>query len=403
MATETVAIELSDYPIDAPEAIPSPALLYFRRHIEENIDKMVQIAGGPNAAPRRLRPHIKTFKTMGVVELLRRRGVSMFKCATVAEAEMLAAGGVTDILLAYPIVGPNTSRVATLVAKHPEVSLKVLGDDSEALAALSQALSRALAGAQKRSSRTVEVLVDLDPGLHRTGVAFDDAPGIVRFVAESVGLSFGGLHYYDGQNHQSDFDERMAAAQAGYDAVADLTSTLENEGYAVPRRVMGGTPTFPCYARFGDVELSPGTSTIHDWGYQKTMPDLPFVPAGLVLGRVVSRPSATRFTIDVGSKAIATDPKGQRGVILGYEEAVPVLQNEEHWVWEMPSARAGAPRGAAGAEAGPPAPAVGTELLVAPAHICPTTALYDEVVVVGPDGAVEGSWPVTARSRRLSV
>lgn len=392
MATETVAIELSDYPIKAPEAIPSPALLYFRRHIEENIDKMVQIAGGPEAAPRRLRPHIKTFKTMGVVELLRSRGVSMFKCATIAEAEMLAAGGVTDILIAYPIVGPNAARVAALVTKYPQTRLKVLGDDAEALATLSGALVEGQGG----SLRPVEVLLDLDPGLHRTGVPFEDATAVVRFLAETVGISFGGLHYYDGQNHQSDFDERMAAAKAGYDSVAALVSTLENEGYEVPRIVMGGTPTFPCYARFPDAELSPGTSTIHDWGYKKSMPDLPFVPAGLVLGRVVSRPSATRFTIDVGSKAIATDPKGQRGIILGYEAAVPVLQNEEHWVWETAPGRPGA-------ETRPPAPAVGTELLIAPAHICPTTALYDEVLVVSPDGAVEGSWPVTARSRRLTV
>jgi D-threonine aldolase len=393
-------MRLSDYPIGAPETIASPALLYFRRHIEENIDKMIQIAGGPDAAPRRLRPHIKTFKTMGVVDLLRSRGVSMFKCATVAEAEMLAAGGVTDILLAYPIVGPNAARVATLITSYPQARLKVLGDDVEALGALSRVLARVLArasageqaGGQASPGRTVEVLIDLDPGLHRTGVSVDDAPGIVRFVAEAAGLSFGGLHYYDGQNHQSDFDERMAAAQAGYDAVAALADRLASEGFKVPRMVMGGTPTFPCYARFPDAELSPGTSTIHDWGYKTRMPDLPFVPAGLVLGRVVSRPFPTRFTIDVGSKAIATDPKGQRGIILGYEEAVPVLQNEEHWVWEIPPG-----------PAAPGAPAIGTELLVAPAHICPTTALYDEVVVIGPDGSLEGTWPVTARSRRLSV
>jgi D-serine deaminase-like pyridoxal phosphate-dependent protein len=401
-----MALKLSDYPLKAPEAIPSPALLYFRRHIEENIDKMLQIAGGPDAAPRRLRPHIKTFKTMGVVDLLRSRGVSMFKCATIAEAEMLAAGGVTDILLAYPIVGPNTTRVAALVTKYPEVSLKVLGDDVEALASLSRALAGAQAGGRGTPEHTVEVLIDLDPGLHRTGVAFDEAPAIVRFVAEAVGISFGGLHYYDGQNHQSDFDERMAAAKVGYDTVSALVSELEDQGYAVPRMVMGGTPTFPCYARFPDAELSPGTSTIHDWGYQKAMPDLPFVPAGLVLGRVVSRPSSTRFTIDVGTKAIATDPKGQRGIILGYEEAIPVLQNEEHWVWEVPSGpgggkQAGAGNGPGGKASG--APAIGTEVLVAPAHICPTTALYDEVVVVGPDGSIEGTWTVTARSRRLTV
>ena len=413
-------MNLSNYPITNIETIPSPALLYFRKQIEGNIDEMVQIAGGPKIAPRRLRPHIKTFKTMGVVELLRSRGITKFKCATIAEAEMLAAAGITDILLAYPAVGPNIDRLVALTQAFPGARIKVLGDNPVVIGELSRAPAAA--------GSSVEVLVDIDPGLHRTGVLPEQAPNLVKIIAEAPGTAFGGLHFYDGHNHQRDFEDRLSAARDGYDAVVALERQLESAGYEVPRVVMGGTMTFPCYARLGDTELSPGTCAIHDWGYSREMPDLPFTPGGLVLGRVVSHPSPPagsprRFTLDVGSKAICTDRPGQRGLILGYESAKPLFQNEEHWVWELPegtpedaaeigaSGTAGAnadPRGGnTGAEpqsaAPPDLPPIGTELLIVPEHICPTTALYDEVVVVGPDGSVEGSWEITARKRRLGV
>lgn len=407
--------------------ISSPSLLYFRKHIEGNLDKMVEIAGGPELAPRRLRPHIKTFKTMGVVELLRSRGITKFKCATIAEAEMLAAAGITDILLAYPAVGPSIDRLVALTQAFPGARIKVLGDNPVVVGELSRALAAV--------GSSVEVLVDIDPGLHRTGVLPEQAPNLVKIIAEAPGTAFGGLHFYDGHNHQHDFEERLSAARDGYDAVVALERQLASAGYEVPRVVMGGTPTFPCYAQLGDTELSPGTCAIHDWGYSREMPDLPFVPGGLVLGRVVSHPeppsgSPPRFTVDVGSKAICTDRPGQRGLILGYESARPVMQNEEHWVWELAAesgaatAAAGQQREAPGAKtgaagspaaagvsssAGPKAgaaieaPPIGAELLIVPEHICPTTAHYDEVVVIGPDGSIEGTWEVTARKRRLGV
>lgn len=370
------------YPVTRPETIPSPSLLYFRAHIEHNIDAMLAVA----RRTERLRPHIKTFKTMGVVELLRRHGVRKYKCATVAEAEMLASGGITDVVLAYQPVGPNVGRVATLLGRFPELDLAVLVDCEQVIDALAAAVTRAR-GATISADRVLTVLVDVQTGLHRTGVDPDAVPPLVRRIARADGLFAGGLHYYDGENHQSDPTERQRAADAAYARIADVVRTVRADGFPVPRVILGGTPTFPCYARYDDVELSPGTCVIHDWGYASRLPDLPFTPAGLVLGRVVSRPGERRFTIDVGSKSIAADPPGRRGLILGRERDSSLLQNEEHWVWETFD----------------DPPALGEELLVVPTHICPTTALYEEALVVDADGSTGERWPITARRRTITI
>lgn len=367
-------MQLSSYPVADATTIPSPTLLFFRSHIERNIAEMLAIAGRPD----RLRPHIKTFKTMGVVDLIRRHGVERFKCATVAEAEMLADGGVRDILLAYQPVGPDVGRIVELLGRYPDVAFTVLADCLEAIVALDGAVV---------PGRTLGVAIDLETGLHRTGAPVEAAATLYRAVADHDGLVPGGLHYYDGENHQSDLADRTAAADEAYGRVARLARSLREAGLDVPRVVMGGTPTFPCYARHEDVELSPGTCVIHDWGYASRLPDLPFTPAGLVLGRVVSTPGEDRFTIDVGSKSIAADPPGQRGLIVGHEEATSVLQNEEHWTWTTSDAR----------------PGLGEEVLVVPTHICPTTALYDEVAVIEADGGVRERWPITARRRALTI
>lgn len=383
----------SSYRVADAASIPSPALLYFRPHVERNIAEMIAIAGDP----RRLRPHVKTFKTMGVVHMIRRHGVTRFKCATIAEAEMLAAGGVDDILLAYQPVGPDVDRVVTLLARYPGLSLTVLADCIEAVYALARAVDAASEGAPAVSGgggrpalpagRRLGVAIDLVTGLRRTGASLDAAATVYRAVAESDRLEPAGLHYYDGENHQSDLAERTAAADEAYRRVAALADSLREAGLDVPRVVMGGTPTFPCYARHDGIELSPGTCVIHDWGYASRLPDLPFTPAGLVLGRVVSTPGDDRFTIDVGSKSIAADPPGQRGLIVGHEDATSILQNEEHWVWETSGRR----------------PGLGEEVLVVPTHICPTTALYEEALVVDADGHIRERWPITARRRTLTI
>src|SRR6266567_437130 len=132
----------------------------------------------------------------------------------------------------------------------------------------------------------VEVLVDLDVGQHRTGIAPDThAFDLYRLIAALPGLAPGGLHAYDGHVHESDVTERTAACEAAFGPVEVLRRKLERDGLPVPRVIAGGTPTFPMHARRGHVECSPGTCVFWDSGYGKNLIDLDFLPAALVLTR----------------------------------------------------------------------------------------------------------------------
>src|SRR5436853_5755938 len=117
------------YVIQDTSAVFSPALLFYKDLIRRNIARSVEIAGSPG----RLRPHVKTHKTREIVRLELEAGITKHKCATVAEAEMLAGCGAPDVLLAYNLVGPNCGRMARLARTYSGCRFSVLADHPDAL------------------------------------------------------------------------------------------------------------------------------------------------------------------------------------------------------------------------------------------------------------------------------
>jgi D-serine deaminase-like pyridoxal phosphate-dependent protein len=209
-------------------------------------------------------------------------------------------------------------------------------------------------------------------------------------MAATAGVNPGGIHLYDGQNHQSDVERRRAAVLAGWERVAELRDRLVQRGLPVPRLVCGGTGSFPIFAELNDpaVELSPGTCVFHDWGYGQMFPDLKFTPAALLLTRVISRPTADRVTLDLGYKAVASDPPaGNRLNFPDLPDARAVLQNEEHLVLETERASEFQP---------------GDVLFAVPRHVCPTSALHKQVYVIR-GGQLIGRWTVSARDRWITI
>ena len=118
--------------------------------------------------------------------------------------------------------------------------------------------------------------------------------------------------------------------------IEEIKARLKADGICCEILIMGGTPSFPVHAEMTGEFLSPGTCVIQDAGYRKAYPDLKFPPAAALLTRVVSRPSRDTFTLDLGCKAVATDPQPERAEIVGMEYARTVIQNEEHWVVRVP-------------------------------------------------------------------
>src|SRR5437870_10619513 len=173
--------------------IPSPALLVYPDRIQENIRHMIRIAGGVNT----LRPHMKTHKMPEVIQMQLTQGITRFKCATIAEAEMTAAAGAEDVLLGYQPVGPNVDRFLELAARFPSVRFSCAADNPASVGDLSDAAAR--------SSARLEVLVDLDVGQHRTGIPPDaHAAMLYRLITALPALRPSGLHAYDGQIQDPD-------------------------------------------------------------------------------------------------------------------------------------------------------------------------------------------------------
>jgi D-serine deaminase-like pyridoxal phosphate-dependent protein len=369
----------SKYSLVDTANILSPSMLVYREIVDRNLRKMIAIAGDV----KRLRPHCKTHKMAAVTRIELAMGILKHKCATFAEAEMLADCGVKDIFLAYNLVGPNIGRAVKFLQKYHDVKLAVTADDALMIAALSDAITAA--------GKTIHVLLDVDPGLHRTGVLpGPQAAELYRQIVDAPGLKPGGFHLYDGHNHQTDLAERTAAVMSGWEPAARLRDDFVQRGWPVPIIVCGGTGSFPCFAKLSDpaVELAPGTCVFHDSGYGASFPDMDFEPAVVMLTRVISRPAADRLTCDLGNKSVASDPpKGQRVVFPDLPDAEQVLHNEEHLVLQTPLAERYKP---------------GDVLLAIPKHVCPTSALHKQVYVVE-DGRVVDMWDVTARDRRLTI
>ena len=367
------------YTLHGADACATPSLVYYRDIIRANTEKVIALAGGPG----RLWPHVKTHKSVELVRMQQRLGISRFKCATIAEAEMLAQCEAEHVLVAYPLVGTAITRFVRLAATYPLTRFWAIGDSLEPLRQLSGQSS--LAGIQ------TPLLLDLDVGMHRTGVAPDRAEALYEQCAALNDLHVQGFHCYDGHLHQNSPQEREAGVQSWLAILESLEKSLKQRGFQTSVRVLGGSPTFPCLARTATGFLSPGTVFLWDYGYASHFPDIELTPGAALLARVISRPESPTaeglFTLDLGYKAIGADPTGVRGVIVGMEDAEPIAHSEEHWLFKAGTM---------------PAPAVGTLVYVIPTHICPTSALHASVLVAE-EGHIVNSWKVTARSRKLSI
>ncbi|HEX3869736.1 MAG TPA: D-TA family PLP-dependent enzyme [Pirellulales bacterium] len=358
------------------DRIASPALLIYPDRIGENVRRMIELAGGP----MRLRPHVKTHKMSEVVRLQQAAGIDKFKCSTIAEAEMVAACGASDVLLAYAPVGPNIDRLLRLVAKFPNTRFSTVSDDADHVDALSAAATGACV--------ELEVLLDIDNGMHRSGIVPGDAAEqVYRRIASSRSLRPGGLHVYDGHLRDSDLAARRLEVERAFAPVDTLRERLLAANLPVPRVVAGGTFSYPIYASRGDIECSPGTTVLWDYSYSTKVPDLEFLHAAMLLTRVVSRPVGNRLCLDLGYKAVSPDNPERRVFFPDLPDARMVNHSEEHLVIETAEASRFA---------------LGDALYAIPWHVCPTVALHAEAHVIE-NGRAVGTWQVVARQRRITI
>ncbi|MFK7800289.1 MAG: D-TA family PLP-dependent enzyme [Anaerolineae bacterium] len=367
------------YSIKNPEKFDSPALLIYPERAKKNIQTAIKVAGDVN----RLRPHVKTHKMVEVAKLHMEAGISKFKCATIAEAEMVAMAGGKDALLSYQPVGPRADRLLALAQAYPETSFGCLIDDPN--------IAYQLSIKAKETPIVLKIWLDIDNGMGRSGIApGGGALALYGTIADLPGLEPAGLHVYDGHIRNPDFEQRKQDGDSAFTAVNDLITKIEAAGLGSPNVVVGGSPSFPVNALRADVDLSPGTFIFWDAGYASICPELDFEYAAVVLTRILSKPGGNRICLDVGSKGVSPDnPVENRIRFLNLEKQPLFLsQSEEHLVIEVEN---------------PDDYAVGDIWYGVPYHVCPTVNLYQEALIVPENRTVSGSWDVVARNRKISI
>ncbi|MBS1504404.1 MAG: alanine racemase, partial [Bacteroidetes bacterium] len=243
------------YSISDVESLDSPALVIYPERVKENI----RLLTGMIDDISRLRPHVKTDKCMEAVQLMLDAGITKFKCATIAEAEMLGMCKAPDALLAYQPAGPKLERFIKLVKKYPATAYSCLVDNITSAKSMSEtALQNGL---------TISIYIDLNVGQNRTGIIPEEALQLYIDCQSLAGIKLIGLHAYDGHLHDADLETRTKACNLAYERVTQLQREIAAKNLPEPIIVAGGSPTFPIHAKREKIECSPGTFIYWDRGY----------------------------------------------------------------------------------------------------------------------------------------
>ncbi len=347
--------------------IPTPALIVDVPALDRNIARMARFFA---TGPCRLRPHFKAHKTPAIARRQLAAGaVSGLTCATIGEAEV-AAPFCDDILIANELIGPGKCERAAALAKGSTITIAI-----DSLAGI-----EAIAVAARGAAVTVGVLVDVNVGQNRCGVAPGaDALALARAVAGTAGLRLRGVMGYEGHLQPVvERGEREARTREAMQALVTTAQLLRDEGLPCDTVSAGGTGTHDISGRVpGITEIQAGSYALMDADYGRL--DLPFEQALFILGTVVSRATLERCVADCGHKATTKDHGNPS--VEGIPGAAVVSLNDEHAVITLP-------RGAA--------VAIGDRVRLRPSHIDPTINLHDVIYAIDGNHVVD-LWPIAAR------
>ncbi|MEM8526260.1 MAG: D-TA family PLP-dependent enzyme [Bacteroidota bacterium] len=352
------------FEIENTGTLMSPALLFYGERIEHNIQKMIEIAGDV----KRLRPHIKTHKCLEIIQLQMKHGINRFKCATLTEATLLAECGVKDVLIAYPLVEPMQHHLVHLTQKYPETRFSVLIDNESHV------------NAWNTTQHSIDVFIDVNVGMGRTGIAPEDAPNLLKIVQET-GYTFRGWHVYDGHIRISNSEEQKKTVEQAFLPISKLLAATQTQHLEV---ICGGSISFVAHADAIERTLSPGTTLLWDYGYGIRFPDLPFQNAAVLLTRIISKPNNDCLCLDLGHKAVASEMQKAPVYFPQLQDAQIVVHSEEHLVLQVKDAANWS---------------IGDVLYGIPYHICPTVALHSSAALVENKKAGK-FWEIAARNRQ---
>ena len=368
---------LNWYTITDTERLDTPMLVIYTDRVKENIS----ILKGMIDDVSRLRPHVKTHKSKEAALLMLEAGITRFKCATIAEAEMLGMSKAPDVLLAYQPNGPKLKRLIQLIKTYPGTRYSCLVDNS--------IIARNISDTAIIDQLEISVYIDLNVGMNRTGIP----PGLeaLQLYMDCValpGVNPAGLHAYDGHIHDTDLNVRREKAEKAFNPVVKLQQEIKQKGYPEPVIIAGGSPTFPIYAEKGVIECSPGTFIYWDRGYGINCAEQPFLTAALVISRIISLPDETKLCLDVGHKSVSAENELDKRIwFLNAPGLKFIGQSEEHLVVDAGKGHQYK---------------IGDILYGLPYHICPTIALYERAITID-NNSISGEWRNIARDRKITI
>jgi D-serine deaminase-like pyridoxal phosphate-dependent protein len=356
--------------------LDTPTLLVDFDCLEANLNRMARTARNADVT---LRPHTKTHKTPEIAKLQLERGAGGITVAKLGEAEVMARAGIDDIFIAHQVVG--ASKVARLVelARRRKVAVGV--DSVEVASPLSMAFAR--------EGMRLPVLIEVDVGLQRCGVAPENALDLAREVNALPGLSLVGIFTYPGHVYDCR-NENEVAGIAAYECriMGDLAQRLEHLVDAAIRVSGGSTPTAAHYpSGCGLTEIRAGTYVFNDRTQIDRWSATPGDCALTVLSTVVSTPAPGRAVLDAGGKSLAADRAREspgHGMLWEDNGAILARLNEEHGFLDLSQADISL--------------RVGDRVRVIPNHACVVTNLFDEMVAVR-NGEVLETWTIAARGK----
>lgn len=362
------------YDIDY-SAMDSPALIIDKKKVEFNIELAIKLVGDID----RLRPHVKTHKILEVAKMQTAAGIYKFKCATIAEAEMLGMARAKDVLIAYPIQGPKINRVLNLNQKFPETKFSLLVDNPKTAQTINSIASTC--------QQILSIFIDINNGQNRTGIKIQHVDSLVDTIKDLTNIELVGLHCYDGHIRMANFGDRTLTCQKAFSAVLDLQVKLEKSLQKSLVMVAGGSPSFSVHAKHHQVECSPGTFIFWDQRYANDYQEQEFKKAAVVATRVISKIDAFTYCLDLGHKSIASESPFPRVEFIHSNNFTQVGHSEEHLIIKSDL---------------PDILHPGELLLAYPYHICPTVALYERAQIVYNETIVD-QWDVIARNRKITI
>lgn len=357
--------------------LDTPALIVDLDVMERNLSAMAEYC---REHKLHLRPHTKTHKIPELAHKQIESGASGITVAKLSEAEVMIDAGLTDVLIAYPIVGPTKARRLASLAERATLTVSL---DSEAAA-------RGISAEMSERGTTVGILVELDVGFARCGLA-DEARALTlaQTVASLPGLDFRGLMFFPGHFGVPP-EERSVLRKQVNEFLDRGLETFERAG--LPIRVVSGGSTPSRYEsdRFHGVnEVRPGTYIFNDRNTVGVSAASLEDCALSVLVTVVSTSVSGRAVIDGGSKTFSSDryqAEDGRGFGLIKEDHAAEIErfSEEHGHINLAQSNRKY--------------TVGDRFMVIPNHVCSTVNMHDEIYGVRGE-QVETVWRVAARGK----